>query len=140
MREDASSHREVVANRKLGDVPGFQWYRFECVGDDAIVFTGAIVVGTVTKGPRKGRPKYAKETRSVVVTDAEEHAEYRRFESETGKCGTCLGKGRVCCGWHHIEGTKYRDCSKCHGSGDLDAEQCKAWDRGREAVQKAEAR
>ena len=116
---DTSHHRKAIADRKLGLVPGFEWYAFECIGDDAIKFTGALVTGVVSKGPRKGRKKYAKESRSVVVTTAEEIVEYHKFEAETGRCGECRGKCQVFASWHHMEGTKYRPCHKCQGSGVL---------------------
>lgn len=118
---ETSLHRKPVADRKLGAVvQDFEWYAFECIGDDAIKFTGAVKVGVVTKGPRKGRPKFSKESRSVVVTRAEEVVEYERFERETGKCGDCMGRGEVFSRWHHIEGVSYRECRKCHRSGEVD--------------------
>ncbi len=101
----------------LGDAPAaFEWYAFECVGPD-IMFTGAPVIGTVSKGPRKGHKRYGKDVRRVVVTDAECMVEYARYEAETGKCGDCRGAGKVVSGWHHVTGTSYSECSKCHGSG-----------------------
>lgn len=113
---NTSLHREAIANRKLGDVTGFEWYAWRCIGPDAVQFTGAVVVGTITRGPRKGRPKYGKDVRSVVVTTSEEATEYLHYEAETGKCGDCKGSGRVIAGWHHIDGTSYRKCPKCHGA------------------------
>lgn len=117
---NSSVHREAVANRKLGDVPGFKWHTWECIGPDAIQFTGAVVVGTIEKGPREGRPKFSKDTRCVVVTESEEITEYLRYEAETGKCGDCRGSGQVFASWHHIDGARYRECRKCHGSGVLE--------------------
>jgi hypothetical protein len=116
---DTSHHRKAIADRKLGTVSGFEWYAFECIGDDAIKFTGAVVTGVVSKGPRKGRKKYAKESRSVVVTTAEEVIEYHKFEAETGRCGDCRGEGHVFASWSVGEGVKHRACHKCKGSGVL---------------------
>lgn len=114
---ETSLHREAVAFRKLGTVPdGFEWYAFKCVGPD-ILFTGAVVTGVVTKGPRKGRKRYSKDERSVVVTPAEELEQYCAFEASTGQCGNCKGSGKVFSRWHHIEGVTYRECGRCQGSG-----------------------
>lgn len=111
--------RRDVADRKAHPLPqGFEWYSFQCVGPD-ILFKGAVVVGTISKGPRKGRKRYSREERQVVVTPAEELAEYVRFESETGRCGNCKGDGQVFARWHHLEGVSYRQCEKCAGLGML---------------------
>jgi hypothetical protein len=123
---DSYMHRDTVANHKLAAMgkahKDFKWYAFECVGPD-IMFTGAVVTGIVSKGPRKGRPRYARESIRVVVTDAECDAAYLRYEAETGKCGDCVGKGEVFTSWNHLTGSKYRECSKCHGSGLLESPQ-----------------
>jgi hypothetical protein len=111
-------HTEEVANRKLGKVEGFQWYAWRIIDPDAVLMTGDVPTGIYTRGPRKGRPKFPKgDGRSVVVTEAEELAEKQRYEAESGKCGDCCGRGEVFASWHHIEGTKYRPCGKCGGSG-----------------------
>jgi hypothetical protein len=110
-------HRERLALRKLGNPAGFEFYRWEAVGD-AVVMRGCVCSGaTYTKGKDKGRIKYDGPQRTVVVTEAEEAAERARFVQETGKCGECCGDGREFARWDHIEGTTYRPCRKCKGSG-----------------------
>lgn len=114
-------HKMTVANRKMGHIEKFQWYRWEVLADDSILMTGCVSSGLVLKGKRKGKPRYDGEPRSIVVTLEEEHAEERRFERDTGKCAECGGDGNVFAGWHHIHGTSHRTCQRCKGVGSAQA-------------------
>lgn len=112
-----ADHLQRVANRKVAAPATWEWFRFEAIGDDAIMLTGCDAVSVFTKGPRKGKPTYREPQRRVVITDAEIAEEYANYEAETGKCGKCLGEGRIWWGWDHETGTKYRECPTCHGNG-----------------------
>lgn len=111
------NHYEAVAARKLGVPEGWQWFRYESVGTDATMLTGCVSSGTFTKGKRKGRPRYDGARRTAVVTDAEAQAERDRYQTDTGKCGDCMGTGQGFARWDHIEGASYRPCRVCNGSG-----------------------
>lgn len=119
----AGLHRDTVARRKLNAPPGFEFFKFQCIGNDAIALTGCVSSGVFTKGKRKGRPRYDGKPLTAVVTDAEAAAERARYEAETGKCGECCGSGQLFAGWHHIDGTTYRPCHVCAGTGMLAARQ-----------------
>lgn len=110
------THRETVGLKKLGSPAGFVWYRWEAIGAD-VILTGCVSSGVITKGARKGRPKYDGPKQQVVVTVMEEDAELARYEAETGECGHCMGDGKEFASWHHINGTTWRECRSCHGSG-----------------------
>jgi len=114
-------HRVAVATRKMGDIPNFVWFAWECLddADGGVMLTGCVSSGLVTKGKRKGRPRYDGERKRVVVTDAEWLAEKERFERETGKCSECGGDGKVLVRWDHIAGTTYGACFQCKGTGSL---------------------
>lgn len=109
-------HRMSVANQKAGKRPdNFLWHTWECLDDGSVMMTGCTSSGPVTKGKRKGKPKYDGDDVRVVVTPQEELAEERRFAAETGLCGECGGDGKVVQGWNHITGMEYRECPSCKG-------------------------
>lgn len=105
----------VVAARKAG-IEGWEPYKFEKIGSDAVAVTGGIP-RLLTRGPRKGRKTWDGKGTTEVVTSVEMELEFKRYEADTGKCGDCLGERRVYAGWHHIEGTRYRPCKRCGESG-----------------------
>lgn len=116
----SADHRANLATRKIGPIPGFEWYAWQCMRDPdgTVKLTGAVVIGVWASGKRKGRKRYATGTeRIALITDAEWLAERARFEREEGKCAQCGGDGRDVAGWHHETGTKWRVCRACNGSG-----------------------
>lgn len=114
MSTELPSHMDVVAMRKAG-IEGWSPFKYQLIGDDSVITGG--IPRIITRGPRKGRKTWDGEGTSVVVTRAEVEAEAQRFASETGKCSRCYGKGEVFHSWHHKEGTTYRQCSSCAGTG-----------------------
>lgn len=113
----------VIARRKVGGGPDWQWCRIEAIDKtcrpnarrDMIVEGG--VPGVLKSGPRKGQPNWRKVERQIaVVTQEEEAAEASAFEAETGKCSKCFGAGKVVSGFG-VGGTTYRACSKCKETG-----------------------
>jgi hypothetical protein len=110
-------HYEVVAERKLCVPAGWVWFRYESLDPDITKLTGCVSSGVKTKGKHKGRPRYDGARREAYITDAEATLEFQRYEREEGKCGECMGSGKTFASWHYLTGTTYRDCRKCHGSG-----------------------
>lgn len=108
-----------VAESKVG-IEGWQGVSWERVGEDSVV-AGCVPDGVYSRGPRKGKPRYSKPvagtSRKVVVVESEimEHAS--RYESEENNCWDCKGSGEVFHSWDHKEGTTYRKCKRCDGSG-----------------------
>ena len=78
---------------------------------------GAVPIGTITRGPNKGRPKMPKERQTVFVSDAQVRETEQLFEQNTGKCHKCEGDGNEWCGWSRESGNRYRRCSRCDGTG-----------------------
>lgn len=105
-----------VAIRKAGIV-GWEPYRLEVVGD--VVLVDGAIPHIITRGPKKGQKRWSPlvSPRKTYVTHAEAVEEEKRYEAETGKCGDCFGEGKKVWGWNKDEGTKYRECKKCHGCG-----------------------
>jgi hypothetical protein len=120
----AVDHRATVANRKIGVIPNFLWHSWECLdtADGSVLMTGCVSSGLVTKGPRKGRPRYDGEPKRVVVTDGELLTEKARYECEEGKCSECGGDGQEFAGWNHITGTRWRECTRCGAPDNPEAE------------------
>ena len=104
------------AESKVG-IPGWQAEAWEDIGGDSIV-EGSVPDGFYRSGPRKGKPRFTRPRTKVVVTKAELQAAATAYEAETRKCWDCKGSGQVWAGWSKAEGTKYRTCSRCDGSGD----------------------
>ena len=117
------------ARNKFGVSEEWSWFRLELVGPlergaskalQATVVTGAVA-------PKKTRGKYAgdhdwkKRDRatelrfSVGVLDMDAFKE--QWERDTGNCSNCGGEGQELWSWSATEGTKYRPCSRCNGSG-----------------------
>lgn len=101
-----STHRENVAFRKAGCLPGWEPCGWEAILGGIIIEGGVpTLVG--------GKKRWHKGTQKVFVTDAEAEEEYRRYEAETGKCGECMGERKVYWGWSVAEGARFKPCPKC---------------------------
>jgi hypothetical protein len=81
--------------------------------------TGAEPIGTISRGPRKGRPKWPPRNQwRAVLVSAEQVAETRRqWEADTGLCSYCGGSGQQLKGVSVAEGPSYRTCGGCGGTG-----------------------
>jgi hypothetical protein len=104
-----------LAETKSG-IPGWKATKWQAVGGDSIV-TGSVPVGTYSRGPRKGELKFTGPRTMVVVTRAEKEAAASAYEAETGHCWNCKGTGQVVRKFSKAEGTIYRFCTRCSGSG-----------------------
>jgi len=104
-----------LAETKSG-IPGWKAFRWQAAGPDSIV-TGSVPVGTYSRGPRKGEPKFKGKGTMVVVTRAEKESAATAYEAETGRCWNCKGTGQVVRKISKVEGTTYRPCVRCGGSG-----------------------
>jgi hypothetical protein len=79
---------------------------------------GSVPIGTYSRGPRKGRPKWPRlaELQRVVITMDEVRQARIRWENETGLCSHCGGSGQQVKSTG-ISGTTYRECISCDGTG-----------------------
>lgn len=79
---------------------------------------GSVPIGTYSRGPRKGRPKWPRlaELQRVVVTADEVRQARIQWENETGMCSHCGGSGQQVQSIG-ISGTTYRQCIACDGTG-----------------------
>lgn len=120
----ALSHsiRDVLdlAEQKSG-IEGWKGYRWWTLADGGgSIVCGCVPSGVYSRGPRKGQPKYRPATpgteRTVIVSDDELHAAAAEFE-QAGKCWHCKGAGKTIAQIHVTEGTTYRNCARCNGTG-----------------------
>jgi hypothetical protein len=105
----------LAESKKPTGWKAFRWQQ----ADGGHIVTGAIPIGTYRSGPRKGRPKYPKDSQIVVVTTEELNAKAKEYEKETGNCWECKGTGLVFVGWSKAEGSKRNTCPRCSGVGKL---------------------
>jgi len=112
--------REVMdrAAEKAG-IEGWQGYRWQASeGDDSII-TGCVPSGVISRGPRKGRPKFRPPQpgteRIVVVSKAEMLALAAEFE-RSGTCWDCKGSGEVVAS-SGINFRNFRPCKRCAATG-----------------------
>lgn len=111
-----SYHAESVALRVSGKSRADSWsaysWRLNRVGCEVGIAEHRIL----TRGPNKGRRHWPKSGPVVVVTTEEVHAEAERYEREEKRCACCLGEKREPARIS-AEGTTYRTCRRCHGTG-----------------------
>ena len=87
---------------------------------------GTEPIGTISRGPRKGRPKWPPLVpwRAVLIS-AEQVAKTRRqWEADTGLCSHCGGSGQQLKGVSVAEGPSYRTCRGCGGTGKAGGGRC----------------
>jgi hypothetical protein len=111
----AGTFRDAIAIEKAG-IEGWKPFRYEMIGTTDTIMTGG-VPRVLTRGPNKGRLKWDRPYSQVAVTKAEIDIVMARYEAETGNCAECEGSRRAVAGWSATEGTKYRTCGKCRGTG-----------------------
>lgn len=107
---------EMHAKEKISVSEGWEVFSWECIphGEPTQIYrlTGA----TKTIGPRGGI-KWGKDNRTVWIAPSEHAAWLLEWEVRTGLCSECVGKTVVFAGWSVTEGTRTRECGRCHGSG-----------------------
>ena len=112
-----------LAAQRLKGVPvDWQWVSIESKQSPFGRFTqvtGAVPVGFYSRGPRKGRAKWParKDCQVFRFTPAQLEEAMLAWEAETGNCSTCGGDGQEQFGWSKAEGKRYRQCSRCGGTG-----------------------
>jgi hypothetical protein len=109
----------AIAARRVCGLPA-EWqpriYRsLDSVGFELI---GAEPIGTYTRGPKKGKPKFPprKEMRSVFVTHDHIRQARHSWERETGLCSHCGGSGQLP-SIISIHGNTYKPCHWCNATG-----------------------
>ena len=87
--------------------------------DGGFLLHGSVPIGTYSRGPRKGRPKWPPtcEMKRVIVTRAQVEGAKSAYEQETGKCHRCGGSGQTVKSVGINQATTYRTCAMCNGSG-----------------------
>ncbi|MGF6212385.1 hypothetical protein [Comamonas sp. 4034] len=120
----APDFMQIVAREKLGEkAKDWQIFRWERIGDGNDFVVGFGQTRLKTSGKNKGETTWRGidgrqlPHGKVVVTGAEMDAARAKYETDTGHCGECGGTGQAWCGWSAAEGTKYRTCHRCNGTG-----------------------
>lgn len=107
----------AVARRKLGKGPDWRWCNIRSVGPDGTLVEGG-VPRPLKSGSRKGKLTWRDNPlESCVVTCAEVQAARDAYEHETGYCWECQGTKLEFASWSATDGTKYKQCRRCAGTG-----------------------
>ena len=85
--------------------------------EDFIEVRGAIPVGVMKSGPRKGSAKWPKELQTLWMRRRNMDRTQIEWESETGQCFKCQGSGQEYRGWSRVEGEIHGPCSRCNATG-----------------------
>ena len=111
---------EMMIREKHGIPENWKAFQFECLGNPTSILRmkGGVAPPKKT-GKNKGRPNYAKAERVVedYITFASIEEWGENYEKTTGICNECMGEGKVMQSWHYINGTTYRPCTRCNGTG-----------------------
>jgi len=113
---------EIVARSKLGQPPEWRAFHFMRLDECKTETPDFLVKGGVPRlkrsGPKKGEQTWdGVDVTQCAVTTAEIEAAKIQYQQTTGNCWCCQGLGQVFQSWHHIEGTKYKTCPRCRGTG-----------------------
>lgn len=101
---------------------GFVFYRYEWLksgNEYKLMRLDGGVCPPLKSGPRKGKPNYKAATneQSFFLTVEELAQIDADYERETGNCCQCEGGGQVAWRASVANGTEYKPCQKCGGSG-----------------------
>ena len=112
----------LAAQRFKGMPVDWQWFSIQSKESPYgrfVQVTGAVPVGFYSQGPRKGRPKWPinKDCQIFQFTPAQLDEVFFAWEAQTGDCFKCGGSGQESFGWSKAEGKRYRQCSRCGGTG-----------------------
>lgn len=106
--------------------PGWHWYKIRSVGSFTI-FNGAVCTILYKSGPKKGRLNWTTRDKStereIILTNGDIDRWRKAWSERTGKCLRCTGDGRMVIRVSASEGTSYRECRLCLGTG----ERLKEW-------------
>jgi len=116
---------EEHARDKYGLPPEWtaaQWECFPGTPGEPTLYVQLIgaVYEPVTRGPRKGKPNWDKpigKKTTAILPVAEHDAWVRAWEQRTGKCSKCVGTGQTIARVSVQDGTEYRTCRTCGGTG-----------------------
>ena len=111
----------AIAARKVHNLPD-EWEPriYGCLDRNlGFYLRGAVPIGTYSRGPRKGRPKWPPlgQLQRVVITADEVLQTRIQWENETGLCSHCGGSGQQVKSININGTTTYRECGSCEGTG-----------------------
>ena len=113
----------MAIEAEQGPLPaGWRIFKWEALmdRDNNTLLTGAVAPPKLS-GKNKGYPNWSKRDkateRTFVVSTAARRAAEAHHEVTTGDCSACHGNGTAWCGWSREEGSRYRHCKRCNGTG-----------------------
>ncbi len=111
----------MTAHRMNALPEGWRWFAIDAHDkpEDFVELQGAVPIGVAKSGKRKGEPIWPprKECQKLWIRIGDRDETMRLWEVETGKCSPCSGIGTEWAGWSATEGSRFRECRKCSGTG-----------------------
>jgi len=99
----------------------WQWYSLSAhnVPDGFIKVMGSVPIGVYSRGPNKGRPKWARSSEADTVWMKQSDIDETKliYSESTGKCAECQSTGQVVSRFSAQDDTQYRICKACDGTG-----------------------
>ena len=111
---------ELTARDKAGLGVEWETYMVEVMPPYRAPYVYHVGLGIprlLTRGPNKGRKRWDGPREELWLSGAEVEARAEQYERETGNCRECMGDGKTLARWSATEGTTYRECSRCKGTG-----------------------
>lgn len=122
--EQPPNFMEVVARQKIGDkAAAWEIFKWERIGEGNDFVVGLGQTRLKTSGKNKGKKTWrGTDGRQLphgkaVVASTEIQAAEAKYEADTGNCSICGNTGQSFASWSAAEGTKYRTCRRCNGTG-----------------------
>ena len=106
---------EILVREKLGLPPEWTAFRWECLPLVSAETTSYVVEGAIQTGYHKWDRRKKHVTLELSVAEADALA--LAWEMRTGYCPACMGRGEEAASWSVTDGTTWRECGSCSGSG-----------------------
>lgn len=113
---------DMQAAELAGMGPEWRPFKYEMVDGTS---PGCLLDGAVApifvRGKRKGYRNWKKKdpatVRRIFISPGDRMTYEVNWSKETGLCSVCVGTGEVFQSWRKDEGTTYKSCKVCDGTG-----------------------
>ena len=111
----ANDFYSETVKRLHGVADGWKWFALDAHNkpEDFIEIKGGVPIGVVTRGRRKGRPKWSEKYDTFFIRMKDVEDTRYAWSIKTGLCWECEGEGGRT---SRIDGT-CRQCRECGGTG-----------------------
>ena len=112
---------QLTAEKRYNVPSGWKWcfLNVHNIPKEYVEVKGAVPIGVYKSGPAKGRPKFPRtaDLLTIWMKQTDIDAVAIEWESENDACHKCEGKGESQFSWSRTDGSQYRKCTHCNGTG-----------------------